>query len=1386
MESADTRSLLSNDNHDVSNVSRKDSVLGGNSSPDSSRVTGIQNCFVVDLNKNKWCISREGLKASSEKSPQSLSSKLNHSSSLDSPFVIKLDDVKGNTTAQDLGICESYGQGEKRTEQSESEHDFGVCSQSETNGISTTPSLPCEDLQIDLISSESSSSVLSATDVDSINGARIIDTEKSSDFQPIILDVRGSCSDSIFDMPEDSDNPWLNDTSVPPKTSSYIGQGAVDTVSNITTNTQDASINVDQSSMTLKSQSEKAEQEIAYSDRSRLKTLLNLAEAITLSSEGSSTCNSFVTTNSSCQTDIIPVSYGNPVVSSPLPKVSSNLNSSKVCVVPEPEIPKLDRQATHSIPKGNSSSVPAKNIIRSSPTESHVINSESSFSHDKLSVNSTLAITKLSKNQSSNLSVTTELTPAERVQRFVDTALARLTINIKYLRNSDVLKLKKLPIVSELQNSCTDFRCLVCKECFQLQDGLDSHYKRTSFYLKYACRVCGKSLLFYNKCQLHLHVRNHKPETSVLYNDVVSLIPYDPETSPVGAASGSGSTKNARVFVTASPSKRKNCEQLDQNKKKVCDKQYTKKCFHCNMFLHSATAFETHCRLHEAEPSNYACPECGETNFNFKESSSLESKRQIVFDHVDKCQHFNRVDEIRCECQETSTDNQQMVQHYLDKHLSTLYKCQLCNLRFSTLAKAVVHHTKVHYYISARIMSILVCSLCDVFLNNSNILKIHAENHVRQMHFKAAESKWQCFLCPTVFADKEELDKHCNSQHTHKAKRCTICFALFSNRKNLVDHILLKKCAFSPSTCFEQCVDVERPVARVDYNRHFKFFTLPGSSTSSAAYVRIAPKDGPSLSSSNAVSILNSVKDTRGSANSLSVSKQQNVNRSSQDNEASHSNPQQSLLNVHMAPKSTRASGSADHPVIVNKKLTFQKSGAIIISQAADSSKPHSKDESNLNLYECEQCKAYIIGKSTYEKHLQNHIPSQLKKYSQNTSTPPSSLSQPNKSQDLFLQCHQCRIVFIGQNRYDDHIKNHIKKGDLLASLNETKCVICKSQVLNSMLLSHLKSHQTEGTIVCARCQRTDFETMEMAVNHANHFCGYTIMTGIGVSVQKSGAKRRAQTTEKQSNDAEKDKAINFKKVNKNNEASLFPCLLCGLAFLNLEARDEHISRLHDGIRVIYRCLKCQKKDVNKTFSKKESVVRHLVKKHRVVKKASVDKFIKVEERNASSGQTIPEFQSSVSSPSLPPKRLRLADNGDYMCGKCGFSCSSSAEFSQHIQTHNADKQPQCPECGLCFVVVSALKKHLFAVHKIKNVDNYLKSKEISVEQLDEEEPIIEVFPLPLPPKVECPSPVTVKKAVNPLECTVCYKVFDNEPNLKTHMRNHGMAFIRSKRLKID
>lgn len=65
-------------------------------------------------------------------------------------------------------------------------------------------------------------------------------------------------------------------------------------------------------------------------------------------------------------------------------------------------------------------------------------------------------------------------------------------------------------------------------------------------------------------------------------------------------------------------------------------------------------------------------------------------------------------------------------------------------------------------------------------------------------------------------------------------------------------------------------------------------------------------------------------------------------------------------------------------------------------------------------------------------------------------------------------------------------------------------------------------------------------------------------------------------------------------------------------------------------------------------------------------------------------------------------KRLKT----QFRCSKCGFITSKSAEFQRHIPQHKRDKNtPQCLHCGLCFTSVFSLSRHLFIVHKVRDLE---------------------------------------------------------------------------------
>lgn len=126
-----------------------------------------------------------------------------------------------------------------------------------------------------------------------------------------------------------------------------------------------------------------------------------------------------------------------------------------------------------------------------------------------------------------------------------------------------------------------------------------------------------------------------------------------------------------------------------------------------------------------------------------------------------------------------------------------------------------------------------------------------------------------------------------------------------------------------------------------------------------------------------------------------------------------------------------------------------------------------------------------------------------------------------------------------------------------------------------------------------------------------------------------------------------------------------------------------------------------------------------------------------------------------------------------YVCAKCGYQSKDRLEFQSHIVEHREEAEldptmfstmQQCTECGLCFASVASHAKHLFIKHKIKRInllklyDQRLRAEGSSDAKTEES-----------------------SSAGKKHRCTVCFKRFDDDSKLRTHMRTHGLAFVKSK-----
>ena len=123
-----------------------------------------------------------------------------------------------------------------------------------------------------------------------------------------------------------------------------------------------------------------------------------------------------------------------------------------------------------------------------------------------------------------------------------------------------------------------------------------------------------------------------------------------------------------------------------------------------------------------------------------------------------------------------------------------------------------------------------------------------------------------------------------------------------------------------------------------------------------------------------------------------------------------------------------------------------------------------------------------------------------------------------------------------------------------------------------------------------------------------------------------------------------------------------------------------------------------------------------------------------------------------------------------------------------HIVTHKTEKDSiQCADCGMCFAAEPSLRRHLIVAHKIREFSAYLTRVAELSRSLDRKSARNRAEDATsAASRRSSPASVASSDGGGPKECNVCYKPFDSDAALKTHMRTHGMAFIRSKRFSID
>ncbi|XP_041034548.1 zinc finger protein 592 isoform X1 [Carcharodon carcharias] len=354
----------------------------------------------------------------------------------------------------------------------------------------------------------------------------------------------------------------------------------------------------------------------------------------------------------------------------------------------------------------------------------------------------------------------------------------------------------KPPANSNVSMPARGYRCLECGDAFALEKSLSQHYERRSVHIEVMCSHCSKLMVFFNKCSLLLHAREHKGKGAVMQCTQLQMkpIPSDqmfsttPVTTSVSSdppAQAATSTAQAISSLTvigmdspafSHPAMPLRCDSLrlirhglkclecyqqfqDDSSlaghyQQVTDDAEAPTCRVCQMMLPNKCSYAAHLRIH-THKSPYCCPECGAVC------------RSAYFQtHVkENCLHYARTIVYRCvHCGIISNDSNTLKSHIQGTHCEFFHKCTICPMAFKSSQSASSHYSSQHPLVKHRQPEVILkCSLCETVFNQRALLRKHFEQHKNKLR----ACVYKCPVCKQLYMHKQLMMEHFKDVHNN-------------------------------------------------------------------------------------------------------------------------------------------------------------------------------------------------------------------------------------------------------------------------------------------------------------------------------------------------------------------------------------------------------------------------------------------------------------------------------------------------------------------------------------------------------------------------------------------------------------------------------------------
>lgn len=346
------------------------------------------------------------------------------------------------------------------------------------------------------------------------------------------------------------------------------------------------------------------------------------------------------------------------------------------------------------------------------------------------------------------------------------------------------------------------YRCLECGDAFSLEKSLARHYDRRSMRIEVTCNHCARRLVFFNKCSLLLHAREHKDKGLVMQcshlvmrpvaldqmvgqPDITPLLAVPPALGPPALPSlGKGdaaitstittvaaetpvlplSTEPPAAPVTSAYTCFRCLECKDQCRDKAGMAAHFQQlgppapgatsnvCSTCPMMLPNRCSFSAHQRMHKNR-SPHVCPECGG---NFLQANFQTHLREA-------CLHFSRRVGYRCpSCAVVFGGVNSIKSHIQTSHCEVFHKCPICPMAFKSAPSAHAHlYTQHPSFHTQQAKMIYKCAMCDTVFTHKPLLSSHFDQHLLPQRV----SVFKCPSCPLLFAQKRTMLEHLKNTH---------------------------------------------------------------------------------------------------------------------------------------------------------------------------------------------------------------------------------------------------------------------------------------------------------------------------------------------------------------------------------------------------------------------------------------------------------------------------------------------------------------------------------------------------------------------------------------------------------------------------------------------